>query len=403
MRSSFSKILAGIILVLILLFLATAIACAIWIYLIVFNGWFWLCDEKLDEASSSSEFLWPSVVAVIPARDEAKTIGTVVKSHLETDYPGSFTLIVVDDQSTDGTREIVAKVAAGANRHVYVVSTKSLPEGWQGKLWAVNVGLRAADKAVPEASHVLLTDADIVHAPGTLKKLVFKALMDRRSLVSVMAHLDSREFWGSLLMPAFIFFFQKLYPFRSTNDSNSTVAGAAGGCMLVERNALREIGGIEVIRGTLIDDCALAAALKDTKRAKRSIWLGFDKDVVSLRDNRDLEGIWKMVVRTAFTQLKFSNLALVGAAIGMFLAYLIAPIAVITAPMHQSMAVLTLGLFAWVTAMVAYYPTLDHYQKSPLWMLLLPVSAAFYLAMTVSSAINHWRGRGGAWKGRTYS
>jgi len=385
------------------LLIATTLSCFIWVYLIAFNGAFWLADEELEDKSGEKEATFPPVVGVIPARNEAETIGVVVENHLATDYPGDFSLVVVDDQSADGTGDIVNALGKGAKRPLHVVPGKPLPEGWSGKLWAVHNGLKAAKALAPDAAYVLLTDADILHAPGTLQRLVTKAMREKRVLVSVMAHLDARGFWGSLLMPAFIFFFQKLYPFRSTNNIKSPVAGAAGGCMLIERAILEKIGGVESIRGNLIDDCALAHALKDPKGERRSIWLGFDAGVVSLRDNRALSTIWKMVARTAFTQLRFSTLALIGAVIGMVFTYLAGPLAVLTFALHGSYLVSVLGFIAWSLAMMAYYPTLKRYQKPVFWALLLPLSATFYTAMTVSSALNHWRGKGGAWKGRTYS
>jgi len=386
-----------------LLLIATALSGIIWIYLIAFNGAFWLADEELEDASGDMGFTFPPVVGVIPARNEAETIGRVVANHLATAYPGDFSLIVVDDQSADGTGDIVRSLGEGAKRALHVVGGLPLPEGWSGKLWAVHNGLQAAKALVPGASYVLLTDADIMHAPDILQRLVGKAVREKRALVSVMAHLHARGFCGSLLMPAFIFFFQKLYPFRSTNNIKSPVAGAAGGCMLIERAILEEIGGVESVRGNLIDDCALAHALKDPKGAKRAIWLGFDAGIVSLRDNRALSTIWKMVARTAFTQLRFSTLALIGAVIGMVVTYLAGPLAVFTFAQHGSYLVSALGFIAWSLAMMDYYPTLKRYQKPLFWVLFLPLSATFYTAMTVSSALNHWRGKGGAWKGRIYA
>ncbi|MEO1066067.1 MAG: glycosyltransferase [Pseudomonadota bacterium] len=386
----------------------TTLSLLIWLYLLFFNGWFWLSDQKLEGVEQDTGAVWPEVVAVIPARNEAETIGAVVSSHMATDYSGAFSIIVVDDQSDDGTGDIVrslaeSRMAGSALRPVVVAEGKPLPEGWSGKLWAVHTGLQAAEETAPDAAYVLLTDADIVHAPETLRKLVAKAERETRALVSVMAHLDARGVCGSLLMPAFIFFFEKLYPFRSTNDPASKIAGAAGGCMLVKRDVLAEIGGVEAIRGNLIDDCALALKIKDPTRAKRSIWLGFDPGVVSLRDNQDLATIWKMVARTAFTQLRFSTLALVGAVVGMVVTYLVGPLAFLTLPLHGNGLAFTLGTWVWIFMMIAYAPTLFLYKKALYWALLLPVSACFYMAMTISSALNHWRGAGGAWKGRTYS
>lgn len=378
----------------------TGVSCLIWIYLLVFHCRFWLANQVLKTSAPLRDGEWPDVVVIIPARNEAETIETVAKSHLENDYQGKLDLIVVDDQSSDGTGDLVR--ALGSNR-AHVVACKDLPVGWSGKLWAVNNGLVAANEIAPNATYVLLTDADIKHAPGTLSKLVSKAVQEEQAMVSIMATLDARGFWGSLLMPAFIFFFQKLYPFPAINNATSKIGGAAGGCMLIDRKTLDEIGGVETIKGDLIDDCALGKALKDPKGAKRSIWLGFDNGIVSLRDNRQLHTIWKMVTRTAFTQLRFSSILVVGSIIGMALTYLVAPITVLTVPLHGSNVAFALGALAYLGMTLAYVPTLLRYKKSPLWALILPLSAFVYMMMTVSSALNHWRGRGGAWKGRTYS
>lgn len=383
--------------------ISTGICLLVWIYLIGFNGRFWRADEVLGETLPEAGFVPPAVVAVIPARNEAENIAAAVESHLASSYPGPFTVIVVDDQSEDGTGDIVRKLGRDGARAVHAVAGKPLPEGWSGKLWAVHNGLEAARTLAPEAAYVLLTDADIVHAPATLTKLVGKAEHEKRALVSVMAHLDARGFWGSLLVPAFIFFFQKLYPFPLVNDTKSATAGAAGGCMLIDRRALDAIGGVAGIRGSLIDDCGLAAALKDPKGARRPVWLGFDAGVVSLRDNRRLATIWKMVARTAFTQLRFSGVLLFGATIGMALTYLAAPFAFVALPLHGSALAFLFATASFLLAMIAYLPTLRRYGKSPFWALLLPLAASFYMLMTISSALDRWRGRGGAWKGRTYS
>lgn len=376
------------------------LSCTVWVYLLVFRHQFWLSSQVLKNDKSLPDDEWPDVVVVIPARNEAETIEAVVKSHLENDYQGKLDLIVVDDQSSDGTGNLIR--ALGCNR-AHVIAGKDLPDGWSGKLWAVNNGLDAVNKIAPNATYVLLTDADIEHAQGSLSKLISKAIREEHAMVSIMAMLDARGFWGGLLMPTFIFFFQKLYPFPAINDPSSKVGGAAGGCMLIERSVLHEIGGVETIKGDLIDDCALGLALKDPNGAKRSIWLGFDDGIVSLRDNRELHTIWKMVTRTAFTQLRFSSVLLIGAVIGMALTYLVAPLVWITLPLHGSTLAVFLSGLAYFGMMLAYMPTLNRYKKSWLWALILPLSAVVYTVMTIASAFNHWRGRGGAWKGRTYS
>lgn len=376
------------------------LSCVIWAYLLVFHHRFWLSNQVLKNNALLADGKWPDVVVVIPARNEAETIEAVVKSHLANEYQGKLDLIVVDDQSSDGTGSLVR--ALGSNR-AHVVEGNDLPQGWSGKLWAVNNGLEAAKEIAPNASYVLLTDADIEHAPGTLSKLVSKAVQEEQAMVSIMATLDTRGVWGGLLMPAFIFFFQKLYPFPAVNNPMSKVGGAAGGCMLIEQKALEVIGGVETIKGDLIDDCALGKALKEPSGAKRSIWLGFDEGIVSLRDNRELHTIWKMVARTAFTQLRFSSVLLIGSVIGMALTYLVAPIAFLTLPLHSSPFAAALGALAYLAMTLAYTPTLRRYKKSQFWALTLPLSAIVYMMMMTSSAFNHWRGRGGAWKGRTYS
>ncbi len=381
----------------------SSLSLIVWLYLFFFNGRFWMASERLNSKINDMDaMVWPEVVAIIPARNEEETIGAVSESHLKTLYKGRFSLIIVDDQSTDKTAAILQEKQKQANRPFYVKTARDLPEVWSGKLWAVHNGLEAAKNLTPEAAYVLLTDADIIHSPESLEKLVFKAVSEKRVLVSVMAKLDARGFWGSLLMPAFIFFFQKLYPFASTNNKNSQVAGAAGGCMLIERAILDEIGGVNAIRSSLIDDCSLALSLKDPKGAKRSIWLGFYEGIVSLRDNRSLSTIWKMVARTAFTQLHFSNFYLLGSLLGMVVTYLAAPLIVVSFFLHQNMSAFYISLAAWILSIISYYPTLRLYNKSAFWLLLLPLSACYYMTMTFSSAFKYWKGKGGAWKGRTY-
>lgn len=381
------------------LMILNGLACLIWLYLLFFNGWFWLAGEKLENKIAARDE-WPEIIAVIPARNEADTIGAVLKSHLETDYPGRFSVIVIDDQSEDETGSIIRAFDA---ENVHIIEGKPLPEGWSGKLWAVHNGLMAVDKIAPDAGYVLLSDADIMHEPHTLRRLLQKAVSEKRALVSVMAHLDARGLWGSLLMPAFIFFFQKLYPFPLTNSIRKNTAGAAGGCMLVERQALHDIGGVAYIRGDLIDDCAFAAAIKGKTGKRRSIWLGFDRGVISLRDNRKFASIWNMVTRTAYTQLGYSPLVLLGVTLGMILTYLIAPISFLTFPFHGSMVVLALASASWLASIIAYAPTLIRYHKSLFLAILLPFTVVIYLVMTIASAIKHWYGSGGSWKGRTYS
>jgi len=364
---------------------------AVWFGLIIFRGGFWQADQMLP-AQPPALAAWPGVVAVIPARNEAATIGATVGALLAQDYPGAFAVIVVDDMSDDGTA-----AAAGRDARLTVIAAKPLPDCWTGKLWAVKQGLDAADAGHANATYVLLTDADIEHDADSLRRLVGKAERNDLDLVSLMARLRCEGFWERLLIPAFVFFFQKLYPFPWVNDRSRRTAAAAGGCMLVRREALRAIGGVEAIRGKLIDDCALAARVKQ----RGGIWLGLATGVRSLRGYDALGDVWDMVARTAFEQLGNSSLALIGTVIALTVAY-IAPVVAAVGGFGGGWPVVA-GLVVWWGMMPhAFAPTLRLYGLSPIWALTLPVAAFLYTLMTISSAVRTWRGRGGAWKGRHY-
>lgn len=379
---------------------AAVLSLLIWLYLLLCRGGFWRAGERLPAAPGAPE-AWPEVIALIPARDEAATIGRAVRSHVESGYPGRLSVIVVDDASADGTAEVAREAVWRGEREVHVIAAPPLEPGWTGKLSALAAGARAAEELAPEARYLLLTDADIVHAPETLARLVALAEGRGLALASLMARLDARG-WGALLIPAFVFFFQKLYPFPWVNDHARETAGAAGGCMLVRRAALARAGGLAPIRGALIDDCALAAMLK-RGAAGGAIWLGLaDGEVVSLRDNRRLGTVWRVVARTAFTQLGRSTAMLMAALLGMAVTYLAGPVAVLALPLHDDAAAAMVGAGAWGLSAVAYWPTLRLYGK-PAWQAAgLPVAGLLYGAMTAHSAWAHWRGRGGGWKGRTY-
>jgi hopene-associated glycosyltransferase HpnB len=365
------------------------IAVAIWLYLLTARGAFWLCRER-DNGRGSSVALgadWPRVVAVVSARDEAEGIGQL----LAQDYPGPWTVILFDDDSSDGTADI-ARGLAGAGERLKIVAGGSLPVGWTGKLWAVKQGIDAA-MALPQASdYLLLTDADIVHAPDSVSRLVARAEAGNLALTSLMVKLRCESLAERINIPAFIFFFQMLYPFALVNRPTSKVAAAAGGCMLVRAEALRQAGGIGVIRGALIDDCALGRALK----AHGPIWLGLTDRVHSIRPYPELADIRRMVVRSAYAQLRYSPLLLAGTAAGMMLTYLVPPFMAIFA----SGAARYLGLAAWLMMAVSFQPTLRFYRLSPLWGIALPVIALQYLVFTLDSAWQYVRGRGGTWKGR---
>jgi len=361
----------------------------------VFRSGFWRADQRLGEAGALDA--WPGVVAVVPARNEAATIADTVSSLLGQDYPGAVSVIVVDDNSDDGTA-VKAREAAGDGGRLMVVSGTPLEQGWTGKLWAVSQGIAAADDFAPDASYLLLTDADIVHDPGNLRRLVYKAETDGRHLVSLMVRLRAVSFWERWLIPAFVFFFQKLYPFPAVNDPAGKVAAAAGGCMLVRRDTLAEAGGIAAIRDALIDDCALARLIN----ARGPVWLGLAARTRSLRAYDGLSEIWDMVARTAFVQLDHSALQLIGTVIGMAVIYLAPPAAMIGGAVFGDNATTALGGAAWLLMVTAYGPTLRLYGQPLAAGIALPLVAALYTLMTLSSALRHWRGRGGAWKGRHY-
>ncbi|MAO55242.1 MAG: glycosyl transferase family 2 [Rhodospirillaceae bacterium] len=381
---------------------AAVAALVIWAGLLFCRGRFWFADQHLSPpVADLAGRPWPDVAAVIPARDEASTIGCTVASLLNQDYPGRLDVFVVDDNSTDGTAEKAraAAEAAGAGERFHLVSGKPLANGWSGKLWAVSQGLAAARAGAPDAAYVLLTDADIDHDPANLRRLAAKAEMEKRDLVSLMVLLNCETPWERLLIPAFVFFFQKLFPFPWVNDPTDSTAAAAGGCMLVRRKALEDAGGIEAIRGRLIDDCALAALLK----ARGSIWLGLTRETVSLRRYDDLAEIWRMVARTAYEQLGHSILALLGTLVGMALLYLVPPVAAIWGAIAGEWDLAAAGAAGWGLMVLAYFPTLRLYGR-PAWAgLALPLAGLLYTLMTADSARRHWLGRGGGWKGRTYA
>lgn len=380
-----------------MLTLIAAAALAAWIYLVFFHGFFWRADQRLPPETTAPE-RWPDIAAVIPARDEAPVIGAAVESLLRQDYPGDLRVIVVDDASRDGTADAAREAAAraGAVERLAVVAAPPLPPGWSGKLWAVHNGLEAAPA---ERRYALLTDADIVHAPDALRRLVAKAESGPADLVSLMVKLHCASFAERLLIPAFVFFFQKLYPFPWVNDRAISTAAAAGGCMLVRREALARAGGIAAIKDALIDDCALAAALKKNG----AIWLGLAETSASVRRYPRIGDVWRMVARTAYTQLRHSPLLVLGTVLGMALLYLVPPLALVLCPFAGAWTAAAMGAAAFALMLYAYRPTWELYRGDDPAIVLLPLAALLYTAMTVDSALRHLRGKGGAWKGRTYA
>jgi hopene-associated glycosyltransferase HpnB len=372
--------------------LLASMVLAIWLYLLLGRGAFWLGRER-DEAVGG-QGPWPAITAVIPARDEAECVGETVTSLLRQDYAGEFHVVLVDDQSRDGTAEVARAAAAalGAIDRLTVLPGRTLPAGWTGKLWAQSQGVEAAEAGPRPPELILLTDADIVYAPGELAKLAGRAQAGGYVLASLMAKLRCESFAERMFVPAFIFFFQMLYPFAWANNPRRSTAAAAGGCMLVRREKLRAAGGMASIRSALIDDCALAKELK----AQGPIWIGLTDGVRSVRAYPAVEDIRRMVSRTAYAQLRYSPLLLAGTILGLAMTYL-AP--VLLTVFATGLAKI-LGIAAWLLMALAFQPILRFYRVSPLWGLALPAIAATYMAFTLDSAYQHARGRGGMWKGR---
>jgi hopene-associated glycosyltransferase HpnB len=367
--------------------------CAIWLYLLLARGGFWRADERDDASHKRADVLeWPTLVAVMPARDEADVIGESVGSLLRQNYPAAFALIVVDDHSSDATAACAVSAAAAAHAadRLVVLSAPDLRPGWTGKLWALNHGVTRAGNA----DYLLLTDADIHYAADTVERLVVRAVRDELVLASLMARLHCTSFAERALIPSFVFFFQMLYPFAWVNGRNRTTSAAAGGCMLVSRKALEAVGGFSAVRNELIDDCALARLLK----RHGPIWLGLTECVESVRSYRTVGDIRRMVARTAYTQLGHSPWLLAGAVAAMVLTFIVpVGLAVFSTGMPR-----TLGLLAWALMTLAFQPILAFYRLSPLWGMALPAIAATYVAFTLDSAFQAVRGRGGMWKGRAY-
>ena len=367
-----------------------SIALAVWLYLLLARGAFWRCSER-DDWGATELPAWPRVAAVVPARNEADCVGDSIGSLLAQDYRGAWRLILVDDDSSDGTAEMARRLAK-ADERLCVVRSRGLPAGWTGKLWAAKQGIDAAMALPQPPDYLLLTDADIVHAPDSVSRLVAHAEGRRLVLTSLMVKLNCESFAERATIPAFIFFFQMLYPFACVNRPQSAVAAAAGGCMLIRSDALRKAGGIEVVRAALIDDCALAKALK----AHGPIWLGLTERVRSVRRYPALADIRRMVARSAYAQLRYSPLVLLATIAGMALAYLVPALLAI----FGSGAARWIGAGTWALMFVAFQPTLRFYRLSPLWGLALPVIALQYMLFTLDSAHQYVRGQGGSWKGR---
>jgi hopene-associated glycosyltransferase HpnB len=347
--------------------------------------------ERLEADPAVSDDL-SSVAVLIPARDEAESIGRTLAA-LATQGRG-LAVVVVDDQSSDGTADAARAAAQAAGVAITVIPGRPLPEGWAGKLWALEQGLTSLDRPF-----VLLLDADIALAPRLVPTMLRLARERDASLVSIMAELHCKRFWERLLTPAFVFFFKLLYPFASSNDPRRRTAAAAGGCMLVRTDVLRAIGGFAAIRGALIDDCTLAAAVK---RHRPPIWLGLSHSVRSLRVYRELGDFWQMVSRSAFTQLKYSTPLLLLATLLMVVTLLVPVCATLAAAALAEPRVALLALGAWLALSAAYWPVIRFYRLPAAWAATLPLAGALFLAMTWSSALGYWRGTSARWKDRVY-
>jgi hopene-associated glycosyltransferase HpnB len=420
--------------------LGLAIACAVsaaaWVYLAAAHGEFWRTGQRLpqrDAATAAGRDRWPAVVAVVPARNEADSLPMSLPSLLAQDYPGEFRVFLVDDGSDDGTGSVAAELGEKAARDggaaLTVVPGKPRPDGWAGKVWAMAQGLAAAvdtgrttrtassagtvhsvtgpesGVAGPATKYVLFTDADITWAPTALRDLVESAEADDRALVSQMALLRAETAWEQVIVPAFVYFFAQLYPFKKVNDPRSRTRAAAGGCMLIRAEALEKAGGLEPMRGALIDDVALGTLLK--KDGNR-IWLGLTTDIRSDRPYPNLASLWHMIARSAYVQLRYNPALLAGTLAGLLLLYAVPPAGVIAALIAAGLggtgaatAVTGIaGLLGWALMTASYVPMLRFYRLSAFRAPTLPLIAILYAAMTADSARRHYSGRAVSWRGR---
>jgi hopene-associated glycosyltransferase HpnB len=375
-----------------MLIAAGVLTVLIWLYLLLAHGQFW----RIRTASVSDQPSGPSarIAVIIPARNEADVIGRAVSSLLEQKSDHALRIFLIDDGSTDATAQAALEAAEALRKSdaLTMIEGAPLPRGWSGKLWAMQQGMERASTTAPD--FFLFTDADIVHAPGTVSALVSLAAAGPYDLVSYMVKLHCRTLPEKFLIPAFVFFFFKLYPPLWVSDSQRSTAGAAGGCMLVRPAALQAAGGLASIRNEVIDDCALAARIK---RGGGRIWLGAAQTSESIRPYDGLSGIGSMISRSAFNQLRHSTLLLLLALLGMTVTYLLPPVLVLFS--HRIAAGL-LGAAAWLLMTISFAPVLKLYQLNPLWGLALPLMSLFYMAATFHSAWKYWTGRGGEWKGR---
>lgn len=377
---------------------------AAWVWLLLGQGFFWRTDQRLPGRTAPAR--WPSVAVVVPARDEAEVLPLSLPSLLAQDYPGPLEIFLVDDGSEDGTGDLARALAVRYGGPPLTVTSPGAPApGWTGKLWALRHGMALARARGADAEgaggpeYLLLTDADIAHEPDSLRELVAAATTNGLDLVSQMARLRAVTGWERLMVPAFVYFFAKLYPFRRVNRPGARTAAAAGGCVLLRTEAAERARVPESIRQAVIDDVALARAVR---RAGGRIWLGLADRVDSIRPYPRLVELWRMVARSAYAQLWHSPVLLVGTVAGLGVVYVAPPAAVCAGLFAGDAEAGVLGAVAWAVMAGTYVPMLRYYRQS-LWQApLLPFTASLYLCMTVDSAVRHHRGRGATWKGRTY-
>ncbi|WP_435971419.1 glycosyltransferase [Streptomyces sp. Qhu_M48] len=383
------------------------VSLSVWVWLLLGQGFFWRTDQRLPPVDGGHARgdrpgrggPWPRVVLVVPARDEAEVLPLSLPSLLAQDYPGVAEVILVDDGSTDGTGKLAAELADGCGGlPLTVVSPGEPGPGWTGKLWALRHGMALARARGPE--FLLLTDADIAHEPDSLRLLVSAAVGNDLDLVSQMARLRVASPWERLVVPAFVYFFAQLYPFRWINRARPLATAAAGGCVLLRTETAVAADVPEAIRQAVIDDVSMARAVR---RAGGRIWLGLAERVDSVRPYPGLGELWRMVARSAYAQLRHNPLLLAGTVAGLVLVYLVPPVCLVAGVVGGDAVAAWAGGAAWVVMAGTYVPMLRYYRQ-PLWLApLLPFTAFLYLLMTVDSAVRHYRGVGAAWKGRTYA